>query len=168
MCSYVDLSKIFPVKKLVGLSGTTNKIKQAANAIKPPIYPKDHPYPEILPILFFGAISGKYAFKNTPPISNPMFAIQKNNNALKTSPSLGKYNKKEKIIHTQVQKIKNNFLYPPLSAIAPIIGDKNATINEEIVIAFPHAETPASSEPKKIVEAKNVEYINVIVIVVKG
>ena len=30
-----------------------------------------------------GAISGRYAFKNTPPISNPTLATQKNNNALK-------------------------------------------------------------------------------------
>ena len=90
-------------------------------------------------------------------VSKPILAMQKNKRALNTSPCLGKYNKKEKIIHIQVQKIKNNFLWPPLSAIAPIIGDKNAIIKDEMVIAFPHADTPASSEPKKIVEAKKVE-----------
>ena len=94
--------------------------------------------------------------------------MQKNSKALKISPSKGKYNKKEKTIQIHVQNIKNNFLYPPLSAIAPIIGDKIATNSDDIVIAFPQAETPASSDPKKIVEAKNVEYIKVTIIVVKG
>ena len=45
-------------------------------------------------------------------------------------------------IHTKVQNIKNVFLYPPRSAIAPIKGDKKATIRAVIVIALDHRAVP--------------------------
>ena len=38
--------------------------------------------------------------------------------------------------------------------MAPIIGDIKAIIKDETVTAFPHAATPASSEPWKIAVAK--------------
>ena len=41
--------------------------------------------------------------------------------------------------------------------MAPIIGDIKAIIKDETVTAFPHAATPASSEPWKIAVAKKVE-----------
>jgi hypothetical protein len=71
------------------------------------------------------------------------------------------------MIQTQDQKIKKIFLYPPLSAIAPIIGDKKAMHNEEIATALPHRIAPSCGlEAMKSV--KKVEYIKVNIIVVKG
>ena len=70
-------------------------------------------------------------------------------------------------MHTHVQIIRYNFLYPPLSAIAPIIGDKIATTIPVIDIPLDHNIVPIISF-SAITVVKNVPYINVITSVVKG
>jgi len=96
-----------------------------------------------------------------------MFAMQKNNKELKISPCIGKYSKEEKIIQTHVQNTKKNFLYPPLSATTPIIGENKAIKIDEIATALPHITAPCSGF-NAIKSTKNVEYINVSIIVVNG
>ena len=71
------------------------------------------------------------------------------------------------IIHTYVQNIRNSFLYPPLSATAPIMGDNNATVKAVIVIALDHNVVPIISF-SAITLVKNVPYIKVITSVVNG
>ena len=63
--------------------------------------------------------------------------------------------------------MRNIFLYPPLSAIAPIIGDNIATHIADILTALPHIIAPISPLGA-IKSVKNVEYIKVNIIVVKG
>ena len=59
-------------------------------------------------------------------------------------------------MHTHVQNIKNIFLYPPLSAKAPISGDKIAINTEEIDTTLPHKIEPLSGV-EAIKSTKNVE-----------
>ena len=63
--------------------------------------------------------------------------------------------------------IKNNFLYPALSAMAPIIGEIKATDNAVIVIALDHRAVPIISF-EAITFVKKVLYMKVITSVVYG
>ena len=70
-----------------------------------------------------------------------------NERAVYISPCFGKNNKTEKNIHIEVQKNKNDFLYPPWSAIAPIIGDNKAIITAQTLTALPQYTYPILEAP---------------------
>ena len=72
-----------------------------------------------------------------------------------------------KTAQIHVKTIRKNFLKPPLSAIAPRIGERIATIIADRAIEFAHIVVPKFSS-EAITFIKNALYIKVTTIVVKG
>ena len=72
-----------------------------------------------------------------------------------------------KIAQINVKTIRKNLLKPPLSATAPSIGERTATIIAERAIEFAHIVVPKFSSGA-ITFIKNALYIKETTIVVKG
>ena len=77
------------------------------------------------------------------PISNAKFAMINIVNAFTTSPGRGVNKAVVATTQSKVVPIKKVFLKFARSAKAPIIGEKKATIKDEIVIALDHNTVPS-------------------------
>ena len=71
-------------------------------------------------------------------------------------------------MQVQVDNIKKNFRKPPVSEIAPIIGEIKATKIAVIEIAKLHNPIPLISSEAQITSVKKGAYKKVIIIVVNG